>query len=144
MNIIKWNPWNGETRLRDIFFGDSFFPATGLADEFEATNWRPAVDVFDGDDKLVIKAELPGIEKKDIEVDVREGVLTLRGERSYENEVKEHNCYRKERSYGKFHRSFTLPENVETEKIEASFKDGVLTLDIPKSEERKPKKIAVH
>ena len=144
MNIIKWNPWNEGTRLQNRFFGDSFFPATGLNDEFETRNWRPAVDVYDKDDRLVIKAELPGIEKKDIEIDVKEGVLTLKGERSDENEVTEHNYYRKERTYGKFHRAFTLPESVDTEKIEANFKDGVLTVDIPKAEERKPKKISVH
>ena len=144
MNIIKWNPWNEATRLQDRFFGDSFFPAIGLNDEFETRNWRPAVDVYDKDDKLVIKAELPGIEKNDIEIDVKEGVLTLKGERSYENEVTEQNYYRKERTYGKFHRAFTLPESVDTEKIAANLKDGVLTVDIPKAEERKPKKISVH
>jgi HSP20 family protein len=102
------------------------------------------VDIFDKDEAIVIKAELPGMEKKDIAIDMKDGVLTLKGERFHEEEVKEENYYRKERTSGKFHRAFKMPEDVDPEKIKADFKNGVLTIDIPKPEERKPRKITVH
>jgi HSP20 family protein len=107
-------------------------------------NWSPVVDVYDNGDNIVIKAELPGVDKKNIEIDLKDHVLTLKGERSYENEVKEENYYRKERAFGKFHRSFSLLADVDTEKIKADFSDGVLKIDIPKPEEKKPKQITVH
>ena len=108
------------------------------------TDWNPVVDIYDNDDAIVIKAELPGIDKKDISIDLKDGVLTLEGERSYDNEVKEENYHRKERAYGKFHRSFRLPENVDVDNIKADYKDGILKIDIPKPEEVKPKKVEVH
>ena len=95
-------------------------------------------------DEVEFKAELPGVDKKDISVDVKDGILTLSGERTYENEVKEGNYYRKERAFGKFNRSFALPEGLDPEKIDADYKDGVLKIAIPKPEEKKPRKIAVH
>jgi HSP20 family protein len=120
------------------------FPSTWLDDEVRFTNWHPAVDIYDQDDKVVIKAELPGLDKKDIHVDLKDRVLTLKGERSHESEVKEEEFYRKERAYGKFERAFTLPAGLDPEKISADFKDGVLKIEIPKPEEEKPRKIAVH
>ena len=107
-------------------------------------DWNPVVDIYDHDDKIIIKAELPGIEKEDIHVDLKSGVVTLSGERSHEKEVKEENFLHKERVYGKFSRSFSLPEGLDTDKIEADFKNGVLKIEIPKPEAKKPKKIAVH
>jgi HSP20 family protein len=84
------------------------------------------------------------VDKKDIHVDVKDGVLTLCGERSYENEVTEGSYHRKERAFGKFHRSFELPGGLDPKKIDANYKDGVLSIEIPKPEEKKPRKIAVH
>jgi HSP20 family protein len=107
-------------------------------------NWNPAVDVYDTDNTVVIKAELPGIDKKDLSIDVNGRVLTLKGERSGDNEVKEEKYYRKERFHGKFERSFTLPDDTDPEKIQAEFKDGVLKIEVPKPEEKKPKQITVH
>jgi len=96
------------------------------------------------DDKIVIKAELPGLDKKDISLDIQNGVLTLRGERKYDNEVKEENFYRREMSHGTFVRSFTLPADVDADRIKAEFKDGILTVEVPSPETRKPKQITVH
>ena len=117
---------------------------TWFNDESGVGGWKPVVDIYDDGDKIVVKAELPGVDKKDIDIALKERVLTLKGDRSYENEVKEASYYRKERIYGHFHRSFFLPEDVDPDKIKADFKDGVLKVEIPKTEERRPKKITVH
>ena len=135
MNLVKWNPW-GEMA--------AFFPTSGLSDEFGMGRWEPAVDILDNKDKIVIKAELPGVDKKDIKIDLKDHVLTLKGERSYENEVKEDNYYHRERTFGKFQRSFRLPLDLDPDKIKADYQDGVLRIEIPKPEEEKPKQITVH
>jgi HSP20 family protein len=107
-------------------------------------DWLPVVDIYDNDDTIVIKTEPPGVDKKNIKVDVNGRILTLKGERSTDNEVKEDDYYRRERSFGKFERSFTLPADIDPDKIKADFKDGVLKLNIPKPEAHKPKQISVH
>ena len=147
MELVRWNP------MRDMFgmqhrmnrLMDNFFlPARNLTREDSLWDWNPSVDIYDQGDIIVLKAELPGVDKEHIEVDVRDRVLTLKGERSLDNEVKEDNYYRRERSFGKFVRSFTLPVNVNVEDIKAEFKDGLLKVDIPKPAENKPKQITVH
>ena len=147
MDLVKWNPM-GEMRLLqerlNRLFDEPFLPAFWREDDSHLMNWRPAVDIYEEEDRIVIKAELPGVDKKDIEVDLNDRLLTLKGERSYENEVKEENYHRKERTYGKFHRSFTLPADLDPEKIKADFKDGILKIEIPKPEEQTPRKITVH
>ena len=115
-----------------------------MADEDGMGMWDPAVDLYEKDDHFIIKAELPGIKKDDIKVDLKDRVLTLSGERTYDNEVKEENYYRRERSYGKFQRAFTLPVDVDSEKIKAEFKDGVLQIEVPKPEDKKAKRVTVH
>jgi HSP20 family protein len=107
-------------------------------------SWNPAVDLYEKDDSFVIKAELAGVDKENISIDLKDGVLTLSGERSDDNEVKEDNYYRRERTYGKFRRVFSLPADVDSGKIKAEFKDGVLEIEVPKPEERKPKQITIH
>lgn len=92
----------------------------------------------------MIKAELPGVDKNDIKIDLKDRLLTLSGERTYDNEVKEENYYRRERSYGKFQRAFTLPTDVDSDKIKADFKDGVLEIEVPKPEEKKAKQVTIH
>ena len=147
MNIVKWNPVREMGFFPDRInrlFNDTLFPAAWVNDESELRNWRPAVDIYDHDEKIVVKAELPGVDKKDIHVDVKDGILSLKGERSYENEVEEEKYHRKERAFGKFQRSFALPEGLDPEKIDANYKDGILKIEIPKSEEKKPKEITVH
>jgi len=128
----------------DRWFDDSFFAPRRLNGETDLSTWNPAVDIYEESDRFVIKAELPGLDRKDIEVDLNDRILTLKGERSYENEVKEDGYYRKERAFGKFHRAFALPANLNADEIKADFKDGLLTINIPKPEEEKPKQITIH
>jgi len=147
MNLVKWNPLREMSALHNRInrlFDDAFFPTVWLDNEPAMGGWKPVVDIYDSDDKIVIKAELPGVDKKDIEVDLKDRVLTLKGGRSYENEVEEDNFYCKERAFGRFARVFTLPTNLDPDKIKADFKDGVLKIEIPKPEQVKPKKIMVH
>ncbi|MEJ2168471.1 MAG: Hsp20/alpha crystallin family protein [Desulfobacterales bacterium] len=147
MNLVKWNPWREMPALHNRInrmFDDPFFSIDRLADEDGLGMWNPAVDLYEKDDHFIIKAELPGINKDDIKVDLKDRVLTLSGERSYDNEVKEENYYRRERSFGKFQRAFTLPADVDAEKIKAEFKDGVLQIEVPKPENQKAKRVAVH
>jgi HSP20 family protein len=147
MDLIRWNPWNELVSLRERMnrvFDDSMFRPDRREDSFAMGTWSPAVDMFEKDDTVVIKAELPGLDKKDVSLDLQNGVLTLKGERKYENEVKEENYYRREMSCGKFIRSFTLPADVDADKIKAEFQNGLLTVEVPKPEEHKPKQIKVN
>jgi HSP20 family protein len=125
-------------------FGNMPYPAAADNSETGQWSWNPVVDIYDKDDSIVIKAELPGVEKKDISIDVKDRLLTLRGERSTEKEVKEESYYRRERSYGSFQRAFSLPVDVDADKIEATYADGLLKIEIPKPEKQKPKQITVH
>ena len=147
MELVRWNPrrdlFNWPLRTNRVF-EDFFHPTLFNEEGVSVWNWHPVVDIYENDDNIVITAELPGVDKKDISVDVNGRILTLKGERSADNEVKEDNYYRKERSYGKFERSFTLPADVDPDKVKADFKDGILKLDIPKPEAHKPKQITVH
>jgi HSP20 family protein len=147
MQLTRWNPirdmYNFHRRMNHMF-DNAFTPTIEENEPLSMWNWKPAVDVYDNDNTIVIKAELPGVDKKDIVVHVTGKFLTLKGERSSENEVKKDKYHRKERSYGKFERIFTLPVEVDPDKITADYKDGVLKIDIPKPEEQKPKKITVH
>ncbi len=147
MNLVRWNPWREMSTLQNRInhlFNEPLFRSGSEDDELRMGTWMPVVDMFDDDDKIVIKAELPGMDKKDISVDVENRVLTLSGERNYENEVKEESYYRRERAYGRFKRAFNLPAEVDSDQIKADFKDGVLKVEIPKPEEQKPKQITVH
>lgn len=107
------------------------------------SGWSPALDVFDDKDSLVVKVELPGLKKDEINISLHEGVLTVSGERKRETEKKEGESFRSERYFGKFQRSVTLPTAVDSNKVSAAYKDGVLTVELPKAEEAKPKQIAV-
>jgi HSP20 family protein len=126
------------------FFDDPFMRLGRMADDDSMGMWNPAVDLYEKDDHFVIKAELPGVDKNDIKVDLKDRVLTLSGERTYDHEVNEENYYRKERSYGKFQRAFRLPADVDSDKIKAEFKDGVLQVEVPKPDEVKAKKVTIH
>jgi HSP20 family protein len=131
MNLIKW-------RSQNLF--DPFADLFGLQEE---KTWAPAVDIYDNKNSLVIKADLPGMTQKDIDVSVEDDVLRIKGEKKKEHEEKKDNFYRLERSYGCFERSFALPSNVDATKVKASYKEGVLELTLPKKEEAKPKQIKV-
>ena len=142
MELIRWNP------MRDMlgmnrFMDDFFLPAQHVNRKDASWVWNPKVDIYDEDDHIVLKAELPGVDKKGIEVDVKDRILTLKGERVSDNKIEEDNYFRRERSYGKFERRFTLPENVDPEYIKASYKDGLLKIEILKPVDSKPKQITV-
>jgi len=147
MAIVRW--WDPLRDLSGIqekmnqLFEDTF-SRTRVRDEALGKGmWTPAVDIYETDDAVVVKAELPGLEKDQIGVEVKDGILTLHGERKFEKEVTEENYHRIERAYGSFHRSFSLPSSVEQDKIGAKFKDGVLEVTLPKREQAKPKQIKV-
>jgi HSP20 family protein len=159
MSLIKRNPtqemtrWSGafpvfrgfESLRRDMNrMFDEFFRGDILADEsFFGRDWTPAVDVIENNDAYVLKAELPGMNKDDVKITLENNVLTIRGEKKNEMEKKEGDFHRVERSYGLFERSFTIPGSIKANDIDAQYKDGVLTLTLPKAEEAKPKLIDV-
>jgi len=111
--------------------------------ESNLTSWAPAVDIFEDEHELVVKADLPDVKPEELDIRVENNILTIRGERKFEKKVDEKNYLRVERSYGSFSRSFALANTVNSEAIKADYKDGVLTLTIPKREEAKPKQIKV-
>src|SRR5437870_9250357 len=139
MSLIRWDPFREFNAL----------PARlGLSGrDWEAplstTAWNPSVDIFENDNEVVLKAELPGMNAKDIEVRLENNVLMLKGERRFEKETKEENYHRIEREYGTFSRSFALPTAVNGDKVIAEYKDGVLKIVLPKKEETKPKPIKI-
>jgi HSP20 family protein len=113
-------------------------------EESNLTTWAPAVDIFETEHELVVKADLPDIDPKDLDIRVENNILTIRGERKFEKKVDQDNYLRVERAYGSFARSFTLANTVNSEAIKADYQNGVLTLSIPKREEAKPKQIKVN
>ncbi len=114
------------------------------SDESSITTWAPAVDIFETEHELVVKADLPDIKPEELDIRVENNILTIRGERKFEKQVNENNYLRVERAYGSFSRSFSLANTVNSDAIKAEYKDGVLTLTIPKREEAKPKQIKVN
>jgi len=142
MTLVKWAPWQeleNMNRQLSHLLGDSPFDAAS-----EAGQWAPRVDIRETDDALLVQAELPGIEKKDIHLEVKDGVLTLSGERRYEKDVKEESVHRVERAYGSFTRSFSIPTNVDADKVDANMKNGVLEVRLLKRQSAKPKAITIH
>jgi len=144
--IMRWSPANDllrerVNRLFEQAFGDVYSGAE--SEEVSSRSWTPAVDIAETDEALTLYAELPGLAKDDVEITLEDNVLTVKGERKFEREETKENYHRIERAYGTFHRSFHLPSNVRSDQVEASFKDGVLRVEIPKQEEAKPRKIAI-
>ncbi len=140
MSLIKYDPFREFNFLRDRLanFGFKDFEAPA-----STTTWNPSVDIFENDNDIVVKAELPGLNAKDIEVKLENNVLVLKGERRFEKEAKEENYHRIEREYGSFSRVFSLPTAVNSEKVFAEYKDGILKVILPKKEETKPKPIKI-
>jgi HSP20 family protein len=140
--ISRFEPFSGPTLQDQLnhLFRQSF---GRTSEEGSITSWAPAVDIFETEHKLVVKADLPDIKPEELDIRVENNILTIRGERKFEKKVNENNYLRVERSYGSFSRSFSLSNTVNTESIEAEYKNGVLTVSIPKLEEAKPKQIKV-
>jgi len=139
--LDRWEPRGSfDTQLNRLF--SDFFGRT--SQEQNLTPWVPPVDISEGGHELVVKADLPDIRPEELDIRVENNILTIRGERKFEKVADEKNYLRVERSYGSFARSFALANTVNTEAIKADYKDGVLTLTIPKREEAKPKQIKVN
>ena len=145
MNMQVWNPFQEfENLLERYSRGGGSRLGKNLNTEMSFADWAPSVDIEEDDDKYKIKADLPGVDKKNIDVKLENGVLSIRGEKQVEKETgKDSKHHRRERFYGTFARSFTLPDAVDAEAVKASYKDGVLTLQIPKMEQAKPKSIDI-
>jgi HSP20 family protein len=144
-DITEWKPFREVSRLRremDRLWDDFFGPGRRAFRPLEA-EWAPAVDVSETADKVVIKAEVPGMDAKNIDISLSGEVLTIKGEKKSEREEKKENYHLVERSYGSFSRAVRLPAAVDADKIEANYKQGVLTITCPKKEEAKPKAITI-
>lgn len=145
MNMQLWNPFQEfENMLERYSKSGASNLGKQLNTELSFADWSPSVDIEEEDDRYLIKADLPGVDKKDIDVKLENGVLSIRGEKQTESETgKGTKRHRTERFHGSFARSFTLPDAVKADKVDASYKDGVLSLTIPKEEEAKPKSIDI-
>lgn len=146
MAIVRWEPFRDlmtTQREFDRLFKEAFTPFFGEG-ELSTRTWAPAVDIFENENDIVLKAELAGVDPKDVEVRVEDSTLYLKGERKFEKQVKDENYHRVERSYGSFARSFSLPNSINAEKVKAEYKDGLLMLTLPKREEAKPKTIKIN
>lgn len=145
MAIVRWDPFrelNAVQERMNRLFSDAYRAADD--DVMRRGVWAPPVDIFDsGNHELVIKAELPDMKKEDIDITVENNTLTLRGEKKMDSELREEHCHRIERTYGVFSRTFSLPATVDTAKVSADYKNGVLTIKLPVRDEAKPKQIQV-
>ena len=152
MAIVRWKParelatfpadiLDMQREINRLF--DDFFRTDRDGSSLLAPAWSPAVDIIEEDDAFVAKAELPGVNKDDVKITMQDTVLTIRGEKREEKRAKDGNVQRLERFSGSFQRSFSLPKSVKSDKIDAEYKDGILTIRMPKAEEAKPKQIEV-
>jgi HSP20 family protein len=145
MAVVKWDPFRDLISIQDRMnrlFEQTLSRSRGEEGAAAAT-WTPAVDIYETLDTIVIKADLPGVVREDIEIQVDDNTLTLKGERRFSKDVQEESYLRIERTYGSFHRCFTLPASIRQEEIRAVCRDGVLELTLPKAEGSKPKRIAI-
>ena len=142
--LNRWEPFRGAATLQEQvnrLFGNVLEHA---GEESSLTSWAPAVDIYETEHELVVKADLPDVDPKELDIRVENNLLTIRGERKFEKKVNDENYLRVERAYGSFSRSFSLANTVNSEAIKADYQNGVLTLTIPKREEAKPKQIKVN
>ena len=147
LGIRPWRPIETmedmERRFEELFGREMLFPSRLRRSPLEERAWAPAIEMIEKDDKFIIKAELPGIQKEDIDVSVTGNTLTVKGQRKSESEVKEDEYHVCERSYGSFMRSITMPSSAKTDKIEANYEDGILEITLQKAPEIQPKKIDI-
>ena len=145
MRLVKWRPGAGlpvnHNHFEKMF--DDFFGVNRRRMDLQNFDWTPRVNVEEQEDRFEITAEVPGMKKEDIDIEVQDNVLTIKGERRFEKEEEDASYHICERSCGTFQRAFTLPENVKSDDIEAEYQDGILKLALPKVEPQKPKEIKV-
>ena len=145
MAVVKWDPFRDLISIQDRMnrlFEQTLSRSRG-EEGITAATWTPAVDIYETMDTIVMKAELPGLTREDIDIQIEDNTLILRGERRFAKDVQQENYLRIERAYGSFHRTFTLPATIQQEEIRAVFRDGVLELILPKTEGAKPKRISI-
>lgn len=145
MAIIRWDPFRDLITIREKMnrlFEDAV-SSRGEEKDMISSTWSPSVDIYETEQELVLSAEVPGIDEKDIEIKLEDNTLTLRGERNFEKETKEENYHRIERAYGSFFRSFSLPHYIDQDSIKAEHKNGVLKILMPKKAELKPRKVKI-
>jgi HSP20 family protein len=145
MAVIKWSPAREIASLQqgiNRLFED-VFSQPGSYDSDAMGAWRPPVDIVDTQEAIVIFAEIPGVDKEEVAIEVKDNVLSIQGERVVDSSIGNGSYYRSERVFGKFRRSFALPAMVRTDHINASFKNGVLKITIPKPEEEKPRQVKI-
>ena len=143
--LVRWDPFRDLVSIQDELsrlFGRTFGGSEALRPSGSGA-WMPSMDVYETEDKIVAKLELPGIEPDNVDVSVEDSILTISGRREFSDEVKEESYHRVERRYGSFTRAITLPQTADTEKVNADFDNGVLTIEVGKAEKAKPKKIQV-
>ncbi len=146
MTIIKWDPFGNLATLQNRInrmFEEAFELPRSRNEDIMTSSWKPPVDIFQEEEGIAIKVELPGVKKENISVDVKDNLLVIRGDRPMDTDVPDDRYYRRERVFGQFYRAFTMQEYVAPEKIQAAFKDGVLEIRIPKPEEQKPTQVTV-
>lgn len=144
MKLAKWDPFREMEAMLDPYSRSSDWPFRGGRDlNTKGSDWAPRADICETDEDFNVKVEVPGIKREDVKINLENHVLSISGENKQENEEKGKKFHRIERYYGSFSRSFSLPENVDEDKIEAVFNDGLLTLRIPKTEVKKPKAIEI-
>lgn len=150
MALGRWDPWKGMDDMRremdrvfDRFFGRGLAPRTAELPALAAGEWLPSADVIDKKDTIVARFELPGMSKEDIKISATKDTLTVRGESKQEKETKDEDYYLCERCYGSFSRTISLPVGVESDKVKASYKDGILEVTLPKATELLPKEVKI-
>jgi len=147
MSIVRWDPFRNVSALQDRInrlFEDAF-PAEKETDrEIRQSAWKPVVDIYETDNGLIITAELPGVRKEDLSVEIKDNLLTLKGVRYMDEELKDHHCLRRERQFGSFMRAFTLESSVNPDQIKAKYKAGVLRVEVPKPEADNLKKVHIN
>ena len=145
MAIIRWDPFRDIITLREKMnrlFEDAV-TARGEEKDMISSTWAPSVDIYETENALILTAEVPGVKEDNIEIKIEDNTLSLKGERQFEKETKEENYHRIERSYGSFYRSFTIPRQVDQEKIKAEHDNGVLRISMPKKPELHPKTVKI-
>ena len=143
MTLVRWQSFNDALAIPSNVFQGFDEALERFWGSGRAQAWNPAVDIYENKDNVVVKAELPGIDPKEVEISVEDGTLYLKGERKSEEEEKRDGYQRLERAYGSFARAFSLPDSVDSEKVLAEYRDGLLTVTLPKREESKPKKVKI-
>ena len=142
--ITRWDAFHNLSTLQEqvnrLFEGSS----PRRSDQSALTTWAPAVDIYETENELVLKADLPDVNEKDLDIRIESNILTIKGERRFEEKVKEDNYLRVERTYGSFSRSFSLPSTVDSGSIKADYKNGVLTVELPKRAESKPRQVKIN